>query len=124
MLANAEPMTFILTPDIERAKAFYGGTLGLTQTDEDEFAVSYDLNGTLMRLTKVGGWQPHMHTVLGWTVPDIVATIGALKAKGVEMAIYEGFGQDEHGIWTAPDGRAKIAWFHDPDGNNLSIKEG
>jgi predicted enzyme related to lactoylglutathione lyase len=29
--------------------------------------------------------------------------------------------QDDHGIWTAPSG-ARIAWFHDPDGNNLSLQ--
>lgn len=31
------------------------------------------------------------------------------------------FEQDELGIWTAPDGSAKVAWFEDPDGNLLSL---
>jgi hypothetical protein len=46
-----------------------------------------------------------------------------MKAKGITFEIYEGFGQNEIGIWSAPDGRAKMAWFLDPDGNNLSISE-
>lgn len=31
--------------------------------------------------------------------------------------------QDANGIWAAPDGAAKVAWFKDPDGNILSISE-
>jgi hypothetical protein len=30
--------------------------------------------------------------------------------------------QDEHGIWRTPDG-ACVAWFHDPDGNVLSVTQ-
>ena len=35
---------------------------------------------------------------------------------------YEGFDQDDLGIWTAPSG-AQVAWFLDPDGNNLSLTQ-
>ena len=28
-----------------------------------------------------------------------------------------------NGIWTAPGGAAKVAWFPDPDGNTLSISQ-
>jgi predicted enzyme related to lactoylglutathione lyase len=35
---------------------------------------------------------------------------------------YDGMGQDALGIWTAPDG-ARVAWFLDPDGNNLSLTQ-
>jgi hypothetical protein len=64
-----------------------------------------------------------MHTVLGWEVKDIVAEVKALGAKGVKFQVYEGFGQDELGIWNSPDGRAKLAWFLDADGNNLSLAQ-
>jgi catechol 2,3-dioxygenase-like lactoylglutathione lyase family enzyme len=59
--------------------------------------------------------------VLGWEVPDIEAAVASLTANGVAMNIYEGFGQDESGIWTAPDGSGKVAFFNDPDGNGLSL---
>jgi predicted enzyme related to lactoylglutathione lyase len=32
-------------------------------------------------------------------------------------------GQDELGIWTAPDGGAKVAWFSDSEGNVLSLSQ-
>lgn len=53
----------------------------------------------------------------------IRAAIEALRGKGIEFTIYEGFGQDELGVWTSPDGKAKVAWFADPDGNVLSLSQ-
>ena len=42
--------------------------------------------------------------------------------SGVEFIKYPGLAQDELGIWTAPGGD-RVAWFSDPDGNNLSLTE-
>jgi catechol 2,3-dioxygenase-like lactoylglutathione lyase family enzyme len=123
MLTNAKPVCFVLAADLAKARSFYTDTLSLTETGEDPFAVSYDLAGTTLRLTKVEGHQPNAHTVLGWQVADIEAEIDALTAKGVAFAVYEGFGQDARGIWTHPGSGAKIAWFHDPEGNNLSLTQ-
>jgi catechol 2,3-dioxygenase-like lactoylglutathione lyase family enzyme len=106
-----------------KARHFYSDILGLTETGEDPFAISYDLAGTRLRLTQVDGHQPGPHTVLGWAVPDIAAAIDALAMKGVTCAIYEGFGQDARGIWTDPGSGTRIAWFHDPEGNNLSLTQ-
>jgi hypothetical protein len=41
----------------------------------------------------------------------------------VAFKIYDGFGQDADGIWTAPGGAARVAWFPDPDGNLLSLTQ-
>jgi predicted enzyme related to lactoylglutathione lyase len=49
--------------------------------------------------------------------------VAGLVAKGVEMLIYPGFGQDAQGIWNSPDGGARIAWFNDSEGNLLSLTE-
>lgn len=123
MLTDAKPVCFVLAADLPKARAFYTEILGLTETGEDPFAISYDLAGTLLRLTKVEGHEPNPHTVLGWQVNDIGAEIAALKGKGVAFAIYEGFGQDRDGVWTHPGSGTKIAWFHDPEGNNLSLTQ-
>ncbi len=123
MLTNAKPVCFVLAADLPKARAFYTETLGLSETGEDPFAVSYELAGTMLRLTKVEGHVAGPHTVLGWQVADIGAAIADLSAKGVTFAIYEGFGQDEQGVWTDPGSGTKIAWFHDPEGNNLSLTQ-
>lgn len=121
--ANAKTMSFIITTDLARAKAFYAETLGFTQTGEDPFAAVFDLNGVMLRISPVKDHKPQPHTVLGWEVADIEAEVKALGARGVTFSVYEGFGQDARGIWTAPDGKAKVAWFLDPDGNNLSLAQ-
>lgn len=123
ILASAPPVAFVLTRDPAITKAFYRDTLGLVITGEDAFATTFDLAGTMLRLTTVEGWTPGAHTVLGWIVPDIAAAAGELREKGVDFIVYDGFGQDDLGIWSAPDGTAKIAWFNDPEGNNLSLTE-
>lgn len=123
MLADARPVCFVLTADLGRARQFYTENLGLTETGEDPYAVSYDLAGTLMRLTLVEGHAGGPHTVLGWQVADIASAVDDLAKKGVIAVTYEGFGQDERGIWTDPQSGTRIAWFLDPDGNNLSLTQ-
>lgn len=121
--AGATVITFILTRDPARSKAFYTETLGFKLVAEDPYAAVLDLNGVALRIVEIKDHVPNAHTVLGWDVKDIAADLRALNAKGVKAEIYEGFGQDDQGIWHSPDGRAKIAWFLDPDGNNLSLTQ-
>ncbi len=123
-LNRCDPITFVLTADRDRARAFYAETLGLPVLAEDDFAVTFRLSdGTTMRLSGVPGYQPHPHTVLGWAVPDIRATLADLRAKGISPNIYDGFGQDADGIWTSPTSDAHVCWFPDPDGNVLSLTQ-
>jgi len=124
LLAAASPIAFVLTADRQRAKPFYAEALGLPIMGEDDFAVTFALaGGGSVRLTDLPGHVASAHTVLGWSVPDIRAAASELRAKGVTFQVYEGFGQDADGIWEAPGGGAKVAWFTDPDGNVLSLTE-
>jgi catechol 2,3-dioxygenase-like lactoylglutathione lyase family enzyme len=120
---SAKAMTFIVTRDREKSKAFYRDILGFNMSYEDQFAAVFDLNGTSLRISSVPDFRPQAHTVLGWHVPDITASVTALSSKGVRFTVYEGMGQDDLAIWTAPGGKAKVAWFLDPDGNNLSLSQ-
>jgi len=120
---TAKAITFILTRDRPKAIAFYRDILGFRLVSEDMFAAVFDLNGTMLRISTVETHQAGPSTVLGWEVPDIVEAARALKAKGVDFTLYEGFGQDELGIWTSPASDARVAWFKDPDGNVLSLTE-
>jgi catechol 2,3-dioxygenase-like lactoylglutathione lyase family enzyme len=119
--ASAKVITFILTRDLAKAEAFYGGLLGFKFMGNDGFASVFDLNGARLRITQIADHVAHAHPVLGWEVDDIAATIRALRDRGVVMSIYEGFGQDELGIWTSPDGKMRVAFFNDPDCNGLSL---
>lgn len=124
LLSGARAVTFVFSRDVAALKPFYAEILGLPLLGEDPFAATFDLGGgTTLRLTAIEAHVPSPHTVLGWAVPDIVAAIDALAERGIACERYEGFGQDERGIWSSPDGSAKIAWFLDPEGNNLSLTQ-
>ena len=120
ILQSATPVTIICTRDRERATQFYRDTLGLSLTSEDRFAAIFNIAGTPLRVSTVPDFKPHEHTTLGFSVPDVAATVAALRQKGVTFNIYAGFGQDEAGVWTSPEG-THVAWFSDPDGNVLSL---
>jgi catechol 2,3-dioxygenase-like lactoylglutathione lyase family enzyme len=122
MLAAAPLIAMVGVMDRARAKAFYGGILGLSVKNEDEFAVQFDAAGTILRLTTVHQLTPAAYCVLGWRVADIRAMARRLHAAGVRFERFGFFTQDEDGIWLAPDG-AQVAWFKDPDGNLLSIAQ-
>lgn len=121
--SSAKAITFILTRDRPAAISFYRDVLGFRLVSEDMFAAVFDLNGTMLRISTVETHQAGPSTVLGWDVPDIEEAARALKAKGVAFNIYDGFGQDELGVWTSPAADARVAWFKDPDGNVLSLTQ-
>ncbi len=123
MFETAVAVAFVNVSDREKGRAFYRDTLGLTLEAEDEYGEFYTFGAARLRLTPIPGHKSHDHPVAGWQVPDIAATAAALKARGVALTIYPGMGQDELGIWSTPDGVAKVAWFHDPDGNCLSLNQ-
>lgn len=124
ILGSHKVVAFVATRDADRAKQFFRDTLGLRLVIEQlPFALVFDAGGTMLRVTMVKELAPAQHTVLGWDVPDIVATARKLQGAGVTLERYAGLNdRDELGIWTAPGG-AKVAWFKDPDGNILSITE-
>jgi catechol 2,3-dioxygenase-like lactoylglutathione lyase family enzyme len=112
-----------MTANADVSREFYERVLALPLGPQDDFATVYDLGATTLRITAIDDFKPGPHPVLGWHVADIAATVGDLTAKGVTFTIYPGFGQDQLGIWTSPDGSAKVAWFNDPDGNVLSLTQ-
>ncbi|HTM42956.1 MAG TPA: VOC family protein [Terriglobales bacterium] len=122
MLSAARIIAFIPSRDLERAKSFYVETLNLTFVSQDPFALVLNANGTMVRVAKVGEFQPADFTILGFEVADIQQELAALRAKGISCERYPGMQQDEMGIWRSPSG-ARVAWFKDVDGNVLSLTE-
>src|SRR2546421_12582317 len=122
MLASAELVAFVPVTDLGRARAFYEGVLGLPCVDADRFACVFGCAGPPLRATLVEGYTPPAHTVVGWALGDLPATVRYLAGRGVDMARYPDLDQDEQGIWTTPNGD-RVVWFKDPDGNTLSLTE-
>jgi len=121
ILESAKPAIIICTRDRARATAFYRDILGLTVAHEDNFAAGFNIGGVTLRVSSVADFTPHEHTILGFNVPDVASTVKALRENGVTFNSYQHVSQDEVGIWTAPGGAVRVAWFKDPDGNVLSV---
>lgn len=122
MLNQAKLVAFIPTIDFAKARSFYEGVLGLRVVSEDPFALVFDANGTMLRVTNVQNLKPQPFTISGWDVADIESAVAGLTQRGVRFEQYGMPGQDERGIWNSPSG-ARVAWFKDPDGNVLSLTQ-
>ncbi len=123
-VVQGTPVAFVHVSDRQRALDFYAGKLGLVVRSSDPFGDFLEAGAALVRLTALPDYTAGAHPVLGWHVDDIEAGVKTLTERGVVFTIYEGFGQDALGIWTAPGGGARVAWFADPDGNVLSLSQG
>ena len=115
-------ITFVGVSDLDRADDFYGRALGLAPRDQRPFVLVAELGATMLRITAVHDVVAAPYTVAGFVVGDIDAAVDALVLRGVRFTVYDGMGQDDRGIWTSPSG-ARIAWFLDPDANNLSLTQ-
>ncbi len=122
MLNTSSLITFLGTSKPEEAKAFYRHVLGLIFVAEEPFALVFDANGTMLRISILEQHNPPPYTVLGWAVDDIEHTSSELQSRGVEFERYPGFEGDDLGVYTFPNGD-KVSWFKDPDGNTLSLTQ-
>lgn len=121
-LATSRLVAFVATTNADNAKEFYADLLGLTLESEDDYALVFDANGTMLRIQKTESVTPPAYTVLGWHVDDIARLATSLAEQGVQFERFAGLEQDDLGIWTTPGG-SRVAWFKDPDGNILSLTQ-
>jgi catechol 2,3-dioxygenase-like lactoylglutathione lyase family enzyme len=124
MLADSNAFSGIGVDDFDEAKRFYGETLGLRTTVEDEenglmtLHLAGDRNTLLYRSFT---FSPAGYTILNFEVDDIDAAVDELSSRGVQFEQYNNdeIPQDEKGVMRA--GGPFIAWFKDPAGNVLSV---
>jgi catechol 2,3-dioxygenase-like lactoylglutathione lyase family enzyme len=109
--------------DLDRAKEFYGHTVGLEFLWESPVAVRYRCgSASEISLFKRGAVATE-HTLAHFEVDDIEAVVSDLAGKGVEFLDYtEGPLTTTNHI--AQLGPARGAWFRDPDGNTLGLRQG
>jgi catechol 2,3-dioxygenase-like lactoylglutathione lyase family enzyme len=109
--------------DLDRAKEFYGQTLGLTALWENPASVRYQVGEhSELSIFKRPGLDT-VHTLAHFEVDDIEDTVKDLEARGVRFQDYtEGpLVTTDH---IAQLGPARAAWFTDPDGNTLGLRQG
>jgi catechol 2,3-dioxygenase-like lactoylglutathione lyase family enzyme len=123
MLANSKAFSGFAVDDLDRARAFYADTLGLTvEPMEGAPLMTLQLAGDRPTLIYAKpNHTPADYTILNFPVADIDAAVEGLAARGVTFERYEGMNQDDKGVMREQG--PPIAWFKDPAGNVLSVLE-
>ena len=121
MLSGATVHATLPASDLERARRFYEGTLGLEPARVAPAGVFYrGGSGTRFLVFPSAGQPSGSHTQMGFSVNDIAAAVADLRGRGVTFESYDFPGFDKAtGIATFPGN--KSAWFKDSEGNLLGI---
>jgi len=121
MLSEFLAVTTLVVTDVDLARPFYVEQLGLTLIEETPAGVRFGA-GKGSRLTIRRGQPPAGgQTVVHFEVDDIEAVVRDLTSRGVAFEEYES-PKTVNSI--AQFGPVRAAWFKDPAGNVLGLREG
>jgi catechol 2,3-dioxygenase-like lactoylglutathione lyase family enzyme len=120
MISDFDVTATLPVADLERAKRFYGETLGFPVVEENPAGVFYRSGSTQFFVFPSAGQPSGTHAQIGFSVTGIDALVGELKSRGV---IFEEYNTPPlvtvGGIATV--GPNKAAWFKDTEGNLLAM---
>jgi catechol 2,3-dioxygenase-like lactoylglutathione lyase family enzyme len=120
VLSDAMIVPAVAVTDLDRAKQFYGQQVGLPILDETPFTLRFGCGAGTQLAVRRG--TPNVgQTVAHFEVADIEAEMAALQSRGVKFDDYE---TPKTVNFIAQIGPARGAWFRDPDGNVLGLREG
>lgn len=126
MLSAHPAIPVLAVTDIDRATAFYEGTLGFTHGDvETPEGIMYGAANGGFLVYPSGYAGTNKATGISFQIPADAfdAEIATLRAKGIELQTFDvPEGEWVDGVLTS--GPMKSAWFADPDGNILNVESG
>jgi catechol-2,3-dioxygenase len=122
VLGDKDAIATIAVKDVKVAKKFYEGTLGLKPEPSQESEVlNYKSGNAGLLVYKSDYAGTNKATAATWSVGDkLSSVVQDLKSKGVSFEHYNLPGLKLEGD-VHTDGRMKVAWLKDPDGNILSL---
>jgi catechol 2,3-dioxygenase-like lactoylglutathione lyase family enzyme len=121
MFENTKAFSGFAVDDLEKAQEFYGETLGLKTALENDLLTLHLAGDRPTLIYPKADFIPATYTILNFPVDDIDKAVDELTERGVRFEQYEGFEQDEKGVFRGEG--PNIAWFRDPAGNILSVLE-
>jgi len=123
MLQDSKAFSGFAVPDMEKAKEFYGKTLGLKISDDDAMLTLHLAGGNNVLIYPKPNHVPAAFTILNFPVDDVDQAVDKLSKRRVHFVIYEqgDVRTDKKGIMRGNG--PTIAWFKDPAGNILSVLE-
>ena len=120
MLNDTKAFSSFSVNDLQKAKDFYGRTLGLQVAEKPEGLELNLSGGARIFIYPKGDHSPASFTVLNFLVDNIEREVDVLVERGIHFEKYGGtIKTDEKGIHRGEG--PKIAWFKDPAGNILSV---
>ena len=125
MLEDKDAMATIPVRNLEAAKRFYEGKVGLKPADTKEpETLAYQAGQSTVLVYESQYAGTNKATAATWVVGDDVDRIVRdLKAKGVPFEHYDLPGMTREGDVHVAEGM-RAAWFKDPDGNILALVSG
>ena len=123
MLGDSKAFSGFSANDIEKAKEFYGRTLGLKVSETNGLLTLHLAGGSNVLIYPKPNHTPATFTVLNFPVDDVDQAVDELTKRDVRFEIYDlpDLKTDKKGIMRGNG--PTIAWFKDPAGNILSVIE-
>ena len=123
MFKDTKAFSGFSVDDLQKAKEFYGQTLGLDISEMNGLLLLHIAGGTDILVYPKDNHAPATFTILNVPVGNIEQAVDDLTSRGVRFEAYNqsDLVTDEKGI--ARGGGPKIAWFKDPAANILSVLE-
>ena len=121
MFRDSKAFSGFSVDDVPRAKQFYGETLGLETSEQDDILTIQLAGGGQVIAYPKDNHEPATFTILNFPVADVDAAVDDLAARGVAFERYDEpeLKTDEKGI--SRGNGPTIAWFRDPAGNILAV---
>jgi catechol 2,3-dioxygenase-like lactoylglutathione lyase family enzyme len=125
MLGDHDTIATLAVKDLDRAREFYEGVLGLTPARDVAEGVLYRAGSGAFLVYPSSFAGTNKATAMSFQVaPDqFDAEVGGLRDKGITFQTFEAEGL----TWVdgvASYGEFHSAWFEDPDGNVLNVETG
>jgi len=122
MLGDKPAAAVLAVKDMEAAKKFYEGTLGLAKAGNDEeWGTMYKSGDSMVLVYPSEFAGTNKATAATWGVgEDFDKIVSDLRGKGVKFDTFDAPGMewdDDVNVM----GDMKAVWFKDPDGNILNI---
>jgi len=123
MLRKSKAFGGFSVDDIQKARQFYGQTLGLEVSESHGLLKLHLAGGATIVIYPKPKHVPATFTILNFPVDNVDEAVNELVKRGVRFEIYgePDLPTDERGIYRG--GGPVIAWFKDPAGNILSVLE-
>jgi len=125
MLGGKETMATVAVKDLNAAKRFYEGTLGLKQVDaQEQEALTYQAGSAKILVYRSQYAGSNKATAATWVIgKEMEKVVQGLRGKGVAFEHYKLPGLTLKGD-IHEGGGMKAAWFKDPDGNIHALASG